>query len=404
MSSLLWLPVDESVCSQSLSSVPILKNILTDETARPLYKSQRNVALNLVFNTPGLLEFLAENWLQCREPDTVEVVCNFLLEASLAFVEARSSPEVKTIARLMTETSVHLPEAKRLCAVVLKDVPQDLKVHSSNERRDATPIIPWGADLIPPGGRHDNDHLNYRDVSIVPTQEELAYQGRSWLPLSNGSNDIHTDREEALLDKNFRLLREDFSSSMRENIAGPRPHKVWKNARIIGASCMDERRFAPLYFIIQFDAPKRNIDWDRQRLLPINSLVSLHDGQRGDIMATVSIRRCDRKNEWLLSPGGPTVGLVLHHENDVTLALRHVSSNKGANELYEGLVAKLSNTVGSAGREELLAELELAKAGFTTMDLMEVSDSFFAYKPILESLQVRIKTCGPVPKISTGLI
>lgn len=64
------------------------------------------------------------------------------------------------------------------------------------------------------GGRHDNDKVNYRDINIVPTPEELQCKEEPLLPRPG---DVHNER--TLLDRNYRLLREDFLASLRDEMA-----------------------------------------------------------------------------------------------------------------------------------------------------------------------------------------
>jgi hypothetical protein len=79
-----------------------------------------------------------------------------------------------------------------------------------------------GSELLNgPGGRHDNDHVDFRDIAILPTADELEFTSEkaflrpsSWLenPTTEENRfDIH-------LDNQFRLLREDMVAEMREEV------------------------------------------------------------------------------------------------------------------------------------------------------------------------------------------
>ncbi len=207
---------------------PILSNIMTDETSRPLHKARRKMAMIMIYNVPGLIQFLAEDWALCisaSSNETACVICQFLIEASLSLVEARCSEDVGKIAKIMKKSShIDTKLSHQLCAILqIVDTP-DLMMAPKTKTRDDTAVC-WGTDLEPPGDRHDNDHPNFRDISLVPTKAELAYIGRSWLPLASGENRCVQDLDQCLLDKNFRLLREDAVGAMRENITDPRPSK-----------------------------------------------------------------------------------------------------------------------------------------------------------------------------------
>lgn len=366
---------------------PLLSNIMTDETSRPLYKARRKMAVIMIYNVPGLIQFLAGDWAQCISASsnkTVTVICQFLIEASLSLVEARCSEDVGTIAKSMKKCTqkVDMKLSHKLCAILqIVDAPDLMIAPKAKTREDMA--VCWGTDLEPPGGRHDNDHPNFRDISLVPTKAELAYTGRSWLPLASGENRCVQDLDQCLLDRNFRLLREDAVGAMRESIIDPRPSKVWKNARIIGASCKDvhnPKGTAPLHFVVQVDPYHgKSIDWQRQRIFPVDGLVAFYDGNQ-HIMATIHVRMPDQPGEWLLHAGGPIIGVVFHQDDDVRNAIRDISVNKDVNERFQEILDDSLKKRDS----EIIAQL---KSSFKTYSLVEVSDSFFSYRPVLESLQ-----------------
>lgn len=71
-----------------------------------------------------------------------------------------------------------------------------------------------------PGGRHDNDFVDFRQIAILPTADELLSQEPAFLRRAAVLEDV--DREERLglhLDSQFRLLRDDMLSEMREEMS-----------------------------------------------------------------------------------------------------------------------------------------------------------------------------------------
>jgi hypothetical protein len=72
--------------------------------------------------------------------------------------------------------------------------------------------------MRPPGERHDNDHIDFRDVQVLPTPAELASEAESYLPPPEGS-ELIDNPEAALLDRHFRLLREDLIAPLRVELA-----------------------------------------------------------------------------------------------------------------------------------------------------------------------------------------
>ncbi|KAG1870831.1 P-loop containing nucleoside triphosphate hydrolase protein [Suillus subluteus] len=71
-----------------------------------------------------------------------------------------------------------------------------------------------------PGGRHDNDFVNFRDIAILPTADEIRSKQ---LPFLRRSSELEDESGESTrtadyLDNTFRLLREDMIAEMREEL------------------------------------------------------------------------------------------------------------------------------------------------------------------------------------------
>ena len=80
---------------------------------------------------------------------------------------------------------------------------------------------PRGELLNGPGGRHDNDHLDFRQISILPTADELEFtSGKAFLRESSWLDDPATEENRLAmhLDNQFRLLREDMVAEVREEV------------------------------------------------------------------------------------------------------------------------------------------------------------------------------------------
>ncbi|KAL8978369.1 MAG: hypothetical protein Q9177_006420 [Variospora cf. flavescens] len=67
------------------------------------------------------------------------------------------------------------------------------------------------------GPRHDNDHDQVKDIQILPTFEEINCPRLEYLPFSNATNN-HLGGLPALLDRQFRLLREDAIGGLRDAV------------------------------------------------------------------------------------------------------------------------------------------------------------------------------------------
>ena len=73
-----------------------------------------------------------------------------------------------------------------------------------------------------PGGRHDNDALNFYSIETIPTVDEVLAKPRPFLPRNWASEDDAEANPVAVtrhLGIQFRLLREDLVSDLREQVA-----------------------------------------------------------------------------------------------------------------------------------------------------------------------------------------
>lgn len=88
--------------------------------------------------------------------------------------------------------------------------------------REALPTFEVGRDmpgsLSSNGPRHDNDHDNIVEIEILPTPNEVASVGRSeYLPIRDPRS-WHLPGVEGLLDRHFRLVREDTVGQLRDAV------------------------------------------------------------------------------------------------------------------------------------------------------------------------------------------
>jgi hypothetical protein len=71
-----------------------------------------------------------------------------------------------------------------------------------------------------PGGRHDNDHADYREISIMPTTDELLSKDRPFFRTTKYIEDptLISSRQPIHMDNQFRLLREGLLWEIREEM------------------------------------------------------------------------------------------------------------------------------------------------------------------------------------------
>lgn len=91
----------------------------------------------------------------------------------------------------------------------------------SNKLQNYRAVFELGQDLpgmlSEKGPRHDNDHENIRDIKILPTAEEIQSHRLEHLP-SNDPTRNHLPGLKGLLDRQFRLLREDTIGQLRDAV------------------------------------------------------------------------------------------------------------------------------------------------------------------------------------------
>lgn len=175
-----------------------------------------------------------------------------------------------------THTNRHLETNESITFELTQDLPGSLSNH---------------------GPRHDNDHENITDIQILPTAQEISSTRQEYLPLIGSTH--HLSSLAGLLDRQFRLLREDtvgqLRDAVREEITRLKQPKskvtttgqgqqgirriVYHNVRV-SRICIDRRK--GLQIIAEFDQPsqlgskslkQREEWWKASKLLQVDSLV-----------------------------------------------------------------------------------------------------------------------------------
>lgn len=377
--------------------VPLLKHFITDETARPMYVPLRNKVLMAIYMVPALMDTLVEhNVIELVDQGSAKYICKYLMAVSRAFIEARNSENVMKLARALRNRG-DIDDARVLCAILLVDNIEEAKPAASNTVTNKSTVACWVTDEIPPGGRHDNDHLNYRDVQIVPTADELCCETRPWLPLGSGENAFIQDPAVRLIDKNFRLLREDAILTMKSNIR--EEGHPWRNARVVDLDITGRKKKGPVSFIIQCDSrPGGNINWERSRALTHGAVVAFCRDGVPKMMGVITVRDCETQNKWLNTPDGPVIGIAFG-ESDVKQALEDMQCNCANRERIDDLCARRAEAQKrreTAKTPQLDAQIDGYRNRLELYDMIEASSSFFTYQPILKSLQAMIDVPFPL--------
>lgn len=95
--------------------------------------------------------------------------------------------------------------------------PQVSTTKSIRSRAEFTLPKNLPGSLSASGRRHDNDHANIADISILPTHNEVTSNQPEYLP-SNNPSSFHLPGIRGRLDREFRLLREDTVGQLRDAV------------------------------------------------------------------------------------------------------------------------------------------------------------------------------------------
>ncbi|KAI1634928.1 P-loop containing nucleoside triphosphate hydrolase protein [Biscogniauxia mediterranea] len=216
-----------------------------------------------------------------------------------------------------------------------------------------------------PGGRHDNDFVNYHDISILPTRAELRSTSTPfYLQASTVFGGERETRAIDHLDNQFRLLREDMLGEMREeltNVISGRKRRGRRNM-MIEKLTLEELDLDAMHA----DRPCAMVLKCAHDILPNMSDRSVDDRKKA-LKKTPNFLR-HQSFGCLIKDGDVLAFAVLHRDED-KLALKP---------------PQLCLLVVS-GPESLRQVLFALHEG--TLDYLLLSTPIYAYEPILERLQ-----------------
>ncbi|KAH8675878.1 P-loop containing nucleoside triphosphate hydrolase protein [Xylariales sp. PMI_506] len=223
------------------------------------------------------------------------------------------------------------------------------------------------ADLgkLSPGGRHNNDFVNYRDISILPTRSELESDQKPFLqPVSSMMEVNVTGRAHAHLDSQYRLLREDMLEEFRDDLRRvmTRTGKGPKQSKIITGLVLENLN-------------TRSMKYERSCTMVFRCAV--------DILNMPNVNQAKRKKELMKTPSflkHDSLGCILQNGKPVACATVDRNEDLLAQQPPRICLFVLSKV---ATKQVLLASSE------GPIDFVLVPTALFAYKPILERLQMK---------------
>lgn len=218
-----------------------------------------------------------------------------------------------------------------------------------------------------PGGRHDNDFVDFRKIAIYPTEDELTSKDRPYYNTARTLVQIPVETRVAHhLDNQFRLLREDFLAELREDIdassgkkkaSSRRQRTRLQDLRLAGMYCGGDRSRQPCSLAISVgtglghitNAPNRSMFLsDNPNILRNNSFGYFID--QGKIIAFGTV--C--KVESLLCEDTPVVVI---------------------------------RTPGNGALQKVLLTVAMS----STVEFVVIDTAVFAYEPVLRCLQSQME-------------
>ncbi|KAI6102496.1 P-loop containing nucleoside triphosphate hydrolase protein [Pisolithus croceorrhizus] len=221
-------------------------------------------------------------------------------------------------------------------------------------------------DLVP-GGRHDNDFPDFRNIAILPTADELtstkkpALRPASLLEDPDGKETRVAD----YLDNTFRLLRDDMMHELKEDIDIALKKKQGRNRGLV----IDGIKVVDIYT----GPDSRRIHWG----------LKLQCGS--DFPALKDVKEKDRKQFFLDDHRGSR---MLRHQSLACLIGDGAIMSLGTIHRDEDLLAKKPPIIvfqieGQISLSKALLHLKKAKQ----LRLIQIDCAVFAFEPVLKALQ-----------------
>jgi hypothetical protein len=223
-----------------------------------------------------------------------------------------------------------------------------------------------------PGGRHDNDFSDFRQISIIPTADEIRSTEPAFIRPSVMFEDHETkdSRQAIYCDNQFRLLREDMLYEIRDEIAVDKKRKNHRKFFIDGLKLVNVHYEPP-------EAKQRGIRWAIV-LQCTSDLWQLSKGKDKDKPNTP-----EKRKKWLQENRN-----VIKHQSMACLFVGQDLVALTTIERDEDLLAQNPPQIvvrieGVSSIVRALTKLKTAEA----IRLVQMNAAIFAYQPILQALQ-----------------
>ncbi|KAJ6497671.1 P-loop containing nucleoside triphosphate hydrolase protein [Mycena sanguinolenta] len=232
----------------------------------------------------------------------------------------------------------------------------------------STPAVDLSASA--PGGRHDNDHTDFREIAILPTAGEIACTEPPFLRFAAAIDEDETlaNRGGVYLDHLYRLLREDMLYELREEmqlLTGKQKGRKHRGFVVDGLSLID----------CELGPDNRREKWGV--VMQCSS----------DIPALVPHKTETQRLKYLKD----TPKFLKHQSLTCVFAdgkiIAFPSLRRDEKRLAKPLPELVLELTGESAMQNLLFHMKTAQ----TVKLAQIDVALFAYEPILDGLK-RIRT------------
>lgn len=244
------------------------------------------------------------------------------------------------------------------------------------------------ADEHGPGGRHDNDFSDFREIAIHPTADEIRSKESPFIRLAETLEDpaYKEKRLTVHLDNQFRLLREDLLKELRDELQiiyeekkGRHRGITVKGFELLDIHCGEPNKRIPWALRLQClsDLPQLASlkEKKRKEQLPRNG----KKGPEDDILATQNKKR---KQYLLDNPKlfkHQSLGCLIVDEEIAAFPTIH----RDVDQLARNPPIITLLFTGVASTTKSLLKLKTAR----NVKLVQIDTAVFAYEPVLRGLQ-----------------
>ncbi|KAL0952879.1 hypothetical protein HGRIS_007097 [Hohenbuehelia grisea] len=232
----------------------------------------------------------------------------------------------------------------------------------------ASSLAPTPDGGLRPGGRHDNDFEDLRQIAIIPTSDEIKSLEPAFLRSSAIFEDPHNvhDRVKIYRDQQFRLLREDMVAEMREELQVALGEKKGKHRGLKLEIVLQDMRCDP-------DPKNRRDKW----CLEFKSTTDLPQFGRMRVKAHKRITYLQENKKLLMHQS--LACLISGKE-----ILGFVTINRDEDLLAKNPPILLLHPLGPS---DVIGNLLLRLKTLPSASLIQINTAVFSFEPILKSIQ-----------------